>query len=240
MPHSSRPAARARSGAGLGPGRADLAEEGAQRAAELQRPAGGVAVPERHLPGLAGGGGDQHPVVGDLLDPPGRRPEQEDVADPRLVDHLLVELAHPTSARPLASDDEDAEQAAVGDGAAAGDREPLRAAPGGEGVGDPVPRQPRAELGEGVGGVPAGQHVEHRVQRRLRQRRRTAPSGGPARRPRRPCAASRRRSRRSAGPARRAGCAGSGSTRSRRPSSARRPARTARGRRGTWGTGRRG
>ena len=81
------------------------------------------------LPGLPGRGRDQHPVVGDVLDPPGRRAEQEDVADPGLVDHLLVELADPAAAA-LGAGEEDAEQPAVGDGAAAGDGQPLRAGAG--------------------------------------------------------------------------------------------------------------
>jgi hypothetical protein len=70
--------------------------------------------------------------VRDVLDPPGARAEQEDVADPRLVDHLLVELADP---RALVADQEDAEHAAVGIGAAAGDGEPLRTR-----AGRPAPR----------------------------------------------------------------------------------------------------
>ena len=115
---------------GLRRGGADLAQERAERPAQLERPALGVALPERHLPGLARGGGDQHAVVGDVLDPPGRRAEQEDVADPRLVDHLLVELADPPSAGALGAHEEDAEQAAVGDRAAAGDRQPLGAGAG--------------------------------------------------------------------------------------------------------------
>ena len=130
MPHSSRPAARARAAPSLGGRVGDLAQERAERAAELDRAARRVALPERHPADLAGRRGDQHPVVGDVLDAPGRRAEQEHVADPRLVDHLLVELADPP-ARALAGGQEDAEQAAVGDGAAAGDREPLRAAAGG-------------------------------------------------------------------------------------------------------------
>ncbi len=46
-------------------------------------------------PGTPGGGGDQHPVAGDVLDAPGRGAQGEDIADPGLVDHLLVELADP-------------------------------------------------------------------------------------------------------------------------------------------------
>ena len=41
--------------------------EGAERSAQLQRAAGPVAVPERHLAGLAGGGGDHDPFEGDVV-----------------------------------------------------------------------------------------------------------------------------------------------------------------------------
>jgi hypothetical protein len=149
---------------------ADLAQEGAQGPAELQRAARGVAVPERHLARLARRGGDEDAVVRDVLDPPGRGTEQEDVADAGLVDHLLVELADAATAGALGADEEDAEEAAVGDGATAGDGQPLSAGPRGEGVGDAVPRQPRPQLGERVGGIAARQHVEHGVQRRVGQR----------------------------------------------------------------------
>ena len=46
--------------AGLRRRGADLAQERAERPAQLQRAARGVAVPERHLARLAGGGGDEH------------------------------------------------------------------------------------------------------------------------------------------------------------------------------------
>ena len=77
------------------------------------------------LPGCPKAGSDVDAVVGDLDDAPARRAEREDVVDARLVDHLLVELADAGVLR-LARD-EDAEQAAVGDRAAARDRDPLRA-----------------------------------------------------------------------------------------------------------------
>ena len=127
--------------------RRELAGEGADRLAELGRAAEGVALPERQPARDAGRGRDQHPVVGDVLDPPAGRAEGEHVADPRLVDHLLVELADP-AAGALAADQEDAEQPAVGDGAAAGDGEPLGAGPAGERAGDAVPDDARAQLGE--------------------------------------------------------------------------------------------
>jgi hypothetical protein len=141
----------------LGP---DLPEERADRPAELERTSGAVAVPERHLPGLAGRRGDEHPVVGDLLDPPRRGAEQEGVAGPALVDHLLVELADPG-----AVGQEDAEQAAVGDRAGVGHRDALRPGAGPERAAHPVPHQARPQLGELVARVPARQQVEHRGER---------------------------------------------------------------------------
>ena len=111
-------------------GRAHLPHERAQRPAQLHRPAERVAVPERHLRRHAGGRGHQHPVVGDLADLPVRGAEREDVADPRLVDHLLVQLAHPRTA--LAAGQEDAEQPAVGDRPAAGHRQQAGVAAGGQ------------------------------------------------------------------------------------------------------------
>lgn len=134
---------------------------------QLDRTAQLVALPERHPGRLAGSGGDQHPVGGDLLDPPGRRAEQEDVADPGLVDHLLVELADPGGA--LGPGQEDPEQSPVGDGATAGDGEALGTRPAGQHVGGPVPDQPGTQLGEGGRRVAAGEHVEHGVQRRVGQ-----------------------------------------------------------------------
>ena len=145
--------------------RHDLADEGAEGPAELGRAAQRVALPERQLPRLPGRGGDEHPVVGDVLDAPGRRAEREDVADPRLVDHLLVELADP-AARALAGGEEDGVQAAVGDRAAAGDGEALGAAAAGEGVGHAVPHDARPQLGELVARVAPGEHVERRVEHR--------------------------------------------------------------------------
>ena len=49
---------------------AQLARERAERAAELERAAGLVALPERHLAGLAGRGRDHDAVARDVLDPP--------------------------------------------------------------------------------------------------------------------------------------------------------------------------
>ncbi len=170
-------------GAGvLGCHRADLAQERAERAAQLQGAAELVALPERQPAGHPGGGGDQDPVAGDVLDAPGRRAEREDVADPGLVDHLLVQLSHPSPA-PLAgvgAGQEDAEQPAVGDRATGGDGQPLRPGPARDRAREAVPHQARPQFGEGVGGVAAGEHVQHTVERRLRERgeRRRPPDDG--------------------------------------------------------------
>ena len=50
--------------------RSDLAHEGAQRPAQLERAAWAVAVPERHLARLAGRGCDGDPLERDVLDAP--------------------------------------------------------------------------------------------------------------------------------------------------------------------------
>ena len=93
---SSRPWSRGRRGVGASvPLGRQLADERADGPAQLERAARAVAVPERHLAGLARRRGDDHPFVGDVLDAPGGRAEQERLARPALVDHLLVELAHP-------------------------------------------------------------------------------------------------------------------------------------------------
>ena len=75
------------------------ARERADRLAQLLRPADAVALPERHGAGHARRGRDDDAVARDLLDPPARGAEQEDLARPRLVDHLLVELADPAAVR---------------------------------------------------------------------------------------------------------------------------------------------
>ena len=104
----------------------------------------------------------------------------------------------------------------------------------------PIPHDARAELGELLGRVPAGEQVEHRREHlvgQLGERRRAAHD---RRRGRRPSTRRARTSRRSAGRARRAGCAGSGSPRSARRASARRRPPPRAGRRGAWGRACRG
>ena len=153
-------------------GRGDLTGELADRAAELGGAAEAVALPERHPPGLPVGGGDEHPVVRDVLDAPARGSEGEDVADSGLVDHLLVELADTAPGRALrriGSDHEDAEEPTVGDGASARHGEALGPWAAGDRSLHAVPDDARAQLGELVGGVEAAEEVEGRVVGAARQ-----------------------------------------------------------------------
>ena len=128
------------------------------------------------LPGSPGAGRDQHAVVGDLLDPPRRGAEHEGLADAALEHHLLVELADARRARPGA-EQEDAEQPAVGNRAAVGDRHALGAFARGDRAGDAIPGHARPQLGELVRRIASRQHVEHAVEdgaAQLRERRRAA------------------------------------------------------------------
>ena len=143
-----------------------VARELADRPAEVLRPADPVAAPERHGPGRAGGGGHDHPVAGDLLDPPRRRAEQEGLAGARLVDHLLVELAHAAAIRQV-----NAVEAAVGNRARVRDGELKRPAARADRVLDAVPDDAWAQLRELLGGVAAVEHVEHAVEQLARELR---------------------------------------------------------------------
>ena len=106
-------------------------------------------------PGVPGAGRDDHPVTGDLLDPPGARPEQEGLAGSGLVDHLLVELADPPSVGQVnAVEAAIRDRAGVGHGQLAGARTAAHRALGA------VPDDPRAQLGEALGGIAPVEHVE--------------------------------------------------------------------------------
>ncbi len=117
----------------LGRGGAELPAVGAERRTELSWPAWRIALPERQPAWLPTGRGDEHLVCGDVLDPPRGRAEDEDVADARLVHHLLVQLAHapgmPSGTVGLAASQEHAEQAAVRNRPAVADSQPLAAWP---------------------------------------------------------------------------------------------------------------
>ena len=140
------------------------AREGADRLAELARAAEAVALPERHRGRDAGSGRDHDAVARDVLDPPGRGAEQERLARPRLVDHLLVELA---DAAPVGQVDR--EQAAVGDRAGVGDGQRAGAAARADRARHAVPDDPRAQLAELLRRVAAVEHVEHVLELLARQ-----------------------------------------------------------------------
>ena len=145
--------------------RRELALQAAHGASELERASRLLALPERHLRRLAGRGGDDHAIALDLLDPPGGRAEQEDLALARLVHHLLVELADAAAA----VDQEDAVEAAVGDGARVRDGDALRALARAQRAGRALPHDARAQLGELVRGVAPGEQVEHVLELLARQ-----------------------------------------------------------------------
>ena len=132
---------------------------------QLGRAADALALPERGHAGHAGRGRDEDAVARDRLDPPGRGAEEERLALARLVDHLLVELADP----PAAVDEEHSEEPAVRDRPCVRDREPAGAEPSPDDTGDAVPDDPRPQLRELVGRVPAGEHVEDVLERRARE-----------------------------------------------------------------------
>ena len=138
------------------------------RAAELDGPRAAVGLPERHLARLARRGHDEHAVAGDLGDAPGGGAEDEHLADAALEHHLLVELAHAPAAA-LAVGEEDAVEPAVGDRAGVRDRQLLRALARAHRPAQPVPDDARAQLGELVGGIAAGEHVEDALEGRARE-----------------------------------------------------------------------
>ena len=100
----------------------------------------------------------------DLLDPPRRRPEHEGLADPRFEHHLFVELADARRAG-TGPDEIDAEQSAVGNRPAVGNRHALGAFPRDDGAGEPVPGDARPQLGELVRRIASREHVENAVER---------------------------------------------------------------------------
>ena len=131
---------------------AELADELTDGGSEFGGSADAVTVPERQPARLAVRRGDQHPVVRDLLDPPAGRAQGEDVTHPGLVDHLLVQFAHP---RLLFAHHVDGEQPAVRDRAARGDRQTLSAGTSGDRALGAVPDHSRSQFGELVGRVTA-------------------------------------------------------------------------------------
>ena len=114
----------------------------ADLAAELGGASGAVAVPEGHLAGLAGCGGDGDAIVCDLIDAPGGGAEDDGVAGAALKDHLFIELADARAAG--GAGEVDGEQAAVGDGAAVDDGDGARSLTRGELLPGAIPGEARA------------------------------------------------------------------------------------------------
>ncbi len=147
----------------------DLARELADARAERGRASCAVAVPEGHLSWLSGRGRHEDAIARDRVRAPRARAEKEHLTLTELEDHLLVELADALSALLAAGREEDAVEAAVGDRAAVDDREALAARARAERVLQAIPSDARAELGELVGGVAPGEHVEHALERAPRE-----------------------------------------------------------------------
>ena len=145
--------------------RRELARRAADPLPQLGGPPDALALPERRDTRHAGRGRDEDAVARDLLDPPGRRAEQEGLPCSRLVDHLLVELAD----APAAVDEEDAEETAVGNRPRVRDREAPRAGAPADDAGGAIPDDARPKLRELVGRVAAGEHVEHVLELRARE-----------------------------------------------------------------------
>src|SRR3954452_20847235 len=118
-----------------------------------------ICLPEWHLPGLAGGRGDQHAIVGDFLDPPRRGAEQERLADAALEHHLLVEFSDPRL-RPAFTHEEHTVKPTVGNRAAVDDGDALRAFTCGQPVLQAIPRESRPQVREVVGWISSREHVE--------------------------------------------------------------------------------
>ncbi len=140
------------------------AAEGADLAAQLLRAADAVALPERHRARHARGGRDDDAVALDLLDAPRRRAQQEHLARPRLVDHLLVELADAT-----AVGEHHGVQPAVRDRARVGHRELARALARADRPRDTVPDDARAQLAELLRRIAPVEHVQDVLQQLARQ-----------------------------------------------------------------------
>ena len=145
--------------------RGQLPRRLADASPELVRAPDPFALPERHRTRDARRGRDEHAVTRDLLDPPGGGAEHERLPLAGLVHHLLVELADAAASLDL----EDAVQAPVGDRARVGDGELAGAGSPADDPADPIPHDPRSQLGELVGRVAAGEHVEHVLELLARQ-----------------------------------------------------------------------
>src|SRR4029450_1086432 len=94
--------------------RTQLAYELADREAELHRTSALIAMPERRLARFTRRRGNQHAIVRDLLDAPGRCAERERLTDLGLEDHFLVQFTSPS--RAIRAGEEHAVESAIGNG----------------------------------------------------------------------------------------------------------------------------
>jgi hypothetical protein len=133
--------------------RRQLARERAHALAQLVAAHRRLAAPERHLARARRGRRHQHAVVGDVVDAPGRGAEHE-ATSPTATRRPSPRRAHrpDAPAGPASPTEEDAVEAAVGDRAAAGDRDAVGAVARAQLAGRAVPVEPRPQLGELVEG----------------------------------------------------------------------------------------
>ena len=135
-----------------------------------RRPPQALAPPERQAGAASLGWVDDDAVACDLPDPPARRAQRDDVARAGLVDHLLVELAHPAPPGLLGPlRQHHREHAPVRDRARRRHGQPLRIRPGAEPAGGAVPHDPRREVGQVRRGEASGQQRQHRLEGPTRQ-----------------------------------------------------------------------
>ena len=139
---------------------AEFTDQRTDPAAEFERTAWAVALPERHFAGLAGGGRHENAVVGDLDDTPGGCAEDEGLAGMAFEDHLFVEFAY-AHGLSFAVGEKDAVKAAVGNGACVENGKAGRAVACGNDIAQAVPGEAGTQFGEFVGWVTAAEQIEN-------------------------------------------------------------------------------
>ena len=112
----------------------------------------------------AGRRDDDHPVVLDRGDPPRRGAELKDIADPRLVHELFVELPEPSAVGKVHRI-----EAAIGNRPAGDDRHHPAAPRPGDAPAHTVPGEPWLQLAREIGRILPGQHRQRLVEHRSRE-----------------------------------------------------------------------
>src|ERR1035437_3572881 len=97
----------------------------------------------------------------DLLDAPSRCAENDRLPRPAFEDHLFIELADASAF--FGTCKKYAVEATIGDGAAVGDGHSLCTLARGQLVLHAVPGDARTQLGEFVGGIAAGEHIQYAI-----------------------------------------------------------------------------